>query len=166
MSFLNQEAQENPFSPKPSSGYFNENETVINKVAKFIESKQVSISDFWQSDRNCASAVDIVSFCKHVGLNLPEYDVINIKSEIFSCNEAISVDQFALYIPFWEGQEKDSVSEFLKKRSDMLLDKLQAKERKRPKTGMPSEKEKLSRTSEHFRSLTRHSSANRFKRES
>ena len=76
------------------------------------------------------------------------------------------MEQFALYVPFWEGQEKDSVSEFLKKRSDMLLDKLQAKERKRPKTGLPSEKEKAAHNSDHFRSLTRHSSANRFKRES
>ena len=44
MNFLNQEAQENPFTFKPSSGYYSENETVINKVAKFIEGKQVSIS--------------------------------------------------------------------------------------------------------------------------
>lgn len=110
---------------------------VISKIAKFIDSRQISIFDFWQSDRNCASASDIVSFCKNCGLFLPEYDIINIKSSIFANQETIYVDKFASLIPFWEESEKDTVAEFLRRRSDQLLNKLQAKDKKRPKSSVP-----------------------------
>lgn len=74
----------------------------MSKIAKFIDSRQISIFDFWQSDRNCASASDIVAFCKNCGLHLPSYDIINLKSEIFANKETIYVDHFAEMIPYWE----------------------------------------------------------------
>lgn len=136
-------------------------DSVMSKIAKFIDSRQISIFDFWQSDRNCASASDIVNFSKNCGLHLPEYDVINIKSEIFANQETIFVDQFAALVPFWDLQEKNTVAEFLKKRSDLLLDRMQTKDKKRPKSSIPYNKS----STEKSRPFSRQSSMAGFKKE-
>jgi hypothetical protein len=78
------------------------------------------------------------------------------------------VDQFAANIPFWEVQEKNTVTEFLKKRSEMLLDKLQAKDITRPKSSFPGARPSSSSSSiinKSSKPLSRASSGSKFKRE-
>ena len=88
--------------------------------------------------------------------------MINLKSEIFSNKEMIYVDKFAQMIDYWDGQEKESVSDFLRKRSDLLLDKLQVKDKKRPKSGFHLNKS----SSEFIKTFTRQALAQRFRKES
>jgi hypothetical protein len=68
--------------------------------------KQIDISEFWQSDHNCASPEDIFAFCKGCGLSLKTHERINLKAEIFSDKEMIYLDKFAELIPFWKMQGK------------------------------------------------------------
>ena len=123
MDYLNEE-EEAPYFSRPYGG---ESPTVVSKIGLFIEKKQIGVKEFWQSDRNYASAQDLVSFCKNSGLHLPEYDIINLKNEIFSNKETIYLEQFISYVPYWEQQDKEGVQEFLKKRSEELLTKIQTK---------------------------------------
>ena len=48
--------------------------------------KNISIGEFWQSDRNYASPQDIEKFCESCGLRLGIYEQINLKSELFKKN--------------------------------------------------------------------------------
>ena len=75
-----QEQQESGFLSKSPNNQEQDSHSIMNKVANFIDSRQISIFDFWKSNRNWASANDIANFCKACGLNLPEYDVVNLKS--------------------------------------------------------------------------------------
>ena len=80
MNFQNQEAEESPYMAMQPNAQLCDNDSVMAKIARFIDARHIPIDTFWQSDRNCASAADIITFCKSCGLNLPEYDFINLKS--------------------------------------------------------------------------------------
>jgi hypothetical protein len=80
MSFENFEKHESHYFGRKNDSSDSESQSTMIKIARFIDGRQISISDFWQSDRNYASAAEIVAFCRNWGLNLPEYDVINLKS--------------------------------------------------------------------------------------
>ena len=56
------------------------------------------------------------------------------KAEIFKDREIVSIYDFCECIPFWKEQGKEMVSDFLKKRSEVLIEQLQSKEKKRPKS--------------------------------
>jgi len=83
--------------------------------------KQVTIADFWKSDQNCASANDILTFCKGCGLQLSTHDLINLKGEVFHNREMLYLEQFAELVPYWKEQGREMIADFLKKRSDALL---------------------------------------------
>jgi hypothetical protein len=72
-----------------------DNESTLAKISNFLEMKQIDISEFWQSDHNCASAEDIIAFCKGCGLSLNSHDRINLKGELFSDKEMVYLDKFA-----------------------------------------------------------------------
>ncbi len=50
----------------------------------------------------------------------------------------IYVDKFAELIPFWESQGKAALGEFMKKRSDLLLQRLHSKDKQRAQSSVIS----------------------------
>jgi hypothetical protein len=89
--------------------------------------KNISIHDFWLTNRNYASPQDIISFCSSCGLKISIHDEINMKAEIFNDREIISIYEFCENVPFWKEKGKEMVSDFLKKRSELLIEQLQSK---------------------------------------
>ncbi len=79
--------------------------------------KNILINDFWHSNRNHASLQDISSFCKSCGLAITIQDEINLKEEVFTAKEIISIYDFCELIPVWHEKGREVVSNFLKKRS-------------------------------------------------
>jgi hypothetical protein len=72
----------------------------------------------------------------------------------------VYLEKFAKMIPYWKVQGKEAVSDFLKKRSDILLEKLQNKDKRRAKSGLPYQ-----RSSQEMRKISRQGSAARIRRE-
>lgn len=72
------------------------------KISNFLEMKNVSIREFWLTNRNYASPQDIISFCSSCGLKIGIHDEINMKAEIFKDREIISIYDFCELIPFWK----------------------------------------------------------------
>ncbi len=50
-----------------------------------------------------------------------------MKAEIFKDREIISIYEFCENVPFWKEKGKEMVSDFLKKRSELLIEQLQSK---------------------------------------
>jgi hypothetical protein len=44
-------------------GCTNQDQTIIQKISKFMEMKNIHVAEFWQSDRKHASPEDIEKFC-------------------------------------------------------------------------------------------------------
>jgi hypothetical protein len=72
----------------PENGFmkeFNASATPITsspmtKISNFLEMKNISIHDFWLTNRNYASPQDIISFCSSCGLKIGIHDEINMKA--------------------------------------------------------------------------------------
>ena len=96
---------------------FQGNEHIVKKISNFLEMKNLLISDFWKSDRNYASSDDLEGFCEQCGFKLGINDQINLKAELFSDREVISIYQFCDLIPHWKENCQEMIGEFLKQRS-------------------------------------------------
>jgi hypothetical protein len=53
--------------------------------------KNISIQEFWLTNRNYASPQDIISFSLSCGLKIGIHDEINMKAELFNDREIISI---------------------------------------------------------------------------
>ncbi len=86
--------------------------------------KDISIGQFWCSNRNYASAQDLLTFCSNVGLKLTVHDDINLKLELFSNREVVSIYDFCEYVEHWNREGRDMVLNFLKERSEEIVEEI------------------------------------------
>ena len=106
-----------------NSGYGEDkHQSVLTKMSNFFQMHNISIGDFWKTNRNYVSVADLFKFCEMCGLELGAYDQISMKTELFKKKDVLSSYEFCECIPYWKhDNSREVVTNFLRERTEQVV---------------------------------------------